>query len=79
MSVNTNIKDANCKLEKGALVEIPDADWKSLEKVYCIVSEGDYLGEIANYFYTTVDEILELNPNVKDKNMIYSSSLIQVH
>lgn len=73
MSVNTSNE-----FEKGEFVEIPDADWNSLEKVYCIVSEGDCLGEIANYFYTTVDEILELNPSVKDANVIYKSDIIQV-
>lgn len=79
MSANPDYKgEADDKLAHLAMVEIPDADWKSLEKVYCIVSEGDCLGEIANYFYTTIDEILELNPSVKDANVIYKSDIIQV-
>ena len=67
------------KLAKYALVELPDADWRSLSDVYCLASEGNCLSQLAEYFYTSTDEILELNPDIEDANMIYTSYLIQVH
>lgn len=80
MSVNKGYRgETTDKLAKYALVEIPDADWRSLENVYCFLTEGNYLDQIAEYFYTTADEILEKNVTIKDANMIYTSRVIRVH
>lgn len=80
MSVNKGYRgETTDNLAKYALVEIPDADWRSLSNVYCLVSEGNSLSQLAEYFYTSVDEILELNLSIEDVNMIYSSAIIQVH
>lgn len=80
MSANPDYKgEADDKLAHLAMVEIPDADWRSLSNVYCLVSEGNSLSQLAEYFYTSVDEILELNLSIEDVNMIYSSAIIQVH
>lgn len=79
MSFNKDYRgEITDKLAKYALVEIPDADWRSLNDVYCLVSESNCLNQLAEYFYTSTDEILELNPDIEDANMIYTSYLIQV-
>lgn len=80
MSANPDYKgEVDDKLAHLAMVEIPDADWRSLENVYCFLTEGNYLNQIAEYFYTTTDEILEKNVTIKDANMIYASRIIRVH
>lgn len=62
------------------LVKIPDADWKHLSaKVYCLTTYGNYVYQLAEYFYTDVDSILSLNTAIKDPDEISTSCLIRVH
>lgn len=39
---------------------------------------GENLTVIAKRFKTTVDEIMKLNPQIKDKNIIYTNQLIKI-
>ena len=52
----------------------PDLDG---EIIYTVKS-GDNLTTIAKNFNTTVDEILILNPDIKDKNLIYVNQKIKI-
>lgn len=79
MSVNADYEGRmNDKLEKFTLIKIPDADWNSISNVYCLTNSGNYLEQIAEYFYTSVEDILELNPDIKDENLIYPNYFIKV-
>ena len=79
MSVNADYEGRmNDKLEKFTLIKIPDADWNSISNVYCLTNSGNYLEQIAEYFYTSVEYILELNPDIKDGNLIYPNYFIKV-
>lgn len=39
-----------------------------------IIQKGDTLSKIANQFGTTVDDLLKLNPTIKNKNLIYTGN-----
>lgn len=81
MSFNKDYRgEMTDKLARYALVEIPDADWRNLSaKVYCFTNDGNCLSQIAEYFYTSVENILELNPSIKDENLIHTDCCMRVH
>ncbi len=43
-----------------------------------IVQKGDTLKIIAGKFGTTVDKLLQLNPNIKNADLIYTGQVINV-
>lgn len=45
---------------------------------FYIVKKGDTLSRIAIKFNTTVDELMRLNPQIKDPNLIYAGQRIRV-
>lgn len=45
---------------------------------FYIVKKGDTLSRIAMRFNTTVDELMKLNPQIKDSNLIYVGQRIRV-
>lgn len=80
LSANEDYKGDDNKIARLALIEIPDADWRNLSaEVYCLTTHGNCLEQLAKYFYTDVDSIMELNPDIKDANQISSNYLIRVH
>jgi len=48
------------------------------EPVYYVVQKGDNLTKIATRYGTTVDAIMVLNPQIKNKNLIYTGQKIRV-
>lgn len=42
------------------------------------VQEGDTLSYLAEYFETTVDEIVKLNPTIENPNLIYEGDVVRV-
>lgn len=42
-----------------------------------IVNPGDTLYDIANQYNTTVERLMELNPEIKNKNLIYIGDFIK--
>ena len=48
------------------------------EPVYYTVKDGDTLGAIAKKFGTTQSKILELNPDIKNPNLIYKGQKIRI-
>ena len=54
------------------------ADDKNTDYEYYTVKSGDILSKIATKFNTTVDELMKLNPQIKDKNLIYAGQKIRV-
>ena len=54
-------------------------DYTPFNKDIYIVKEGDYLGKIANLYHMTVDEILNLNPQIIDKNKISIGQKININ
>lgn len=61
-----------------AYVRIPEIDWHVVEDVYYCVMEGDTLSKISEYFYTDIEDIQTLNPQIVDANIIYVGDIIQV-
>lgn len=45
---------------------------------YYIVKKGDTLSKIALKYNTTVDNLLKLNPTIKNKNLIYINQRIRI-
>ena len=48
------------------------------EPIYYVVKPGDNLTKIAKAYGTTVDAIMLLNPQIKNKNLIYAGQKIRV-
>src|SRR5690606_35340382 len=42
------------------------------------VSKGDNLTKLAKKYKTSVDDLMKWNPNIKDKNKIFSGSVLNV-
>lgn len=59
-------------------IAIPMIDWHVLENVCYIVQKGDCLSIISEYFFTTVEDVCDLNPKIKNPNMIYADSIVRV-
>lgn len=74
----------DCKLEKDetfpkfAYIEIPEIYWGEIDNVYYLVESGDCLWTIADYFHTDMEQLLEMNPDIKNPNLIYAGEGIKV-
>ncbi len=74
----------DCKLEedetfaKFAYVEIPEIYWGEIKNVYYVIASGDCLSTISDYFHTDMEELLEMNPEIKNPNLIYAGDGIKV-
>ena len=56
----------------------PKEETTSYTSVMYVVKSGDVLSKIAKKYGTTVDEIMSLNPDIKDPNKIYTGQSIIV-
>lgn len=45
---------------------------------YHLVQKGDTLGAIAVKYHTTVDNLMRLNPRIKNANLIYAGEVIRI-
>ena len=43
-----------------------------------LVQPGDTLGAIAARYHTTVDNLMKLNPRIKNANLIYAGEVIRI-
>ena len=57
---------------------VPTEPAETDEPIYYVVKPGDNLTRIAIAYNTTVDAIMLLNPQIKNKNLIYSGQTIRV-
>ncbi len=79
LTVNPDCKlDVDESFPKFAYVEIPEMYWGEMKNVYYIVSSGDCLNTISNYFHTDMEELMEMNPDIKNANLIYVGDAIRV-
>lgn len=79
LSANENCRfELDGELPLLAYVRIPEIDWHVVEDVYYCVMEGDTLSKISEYFYTDIEDIQTLNPQIVDANRIYVGDIIQV-
>lgn len=83
MSLNKDIKDANVIYEGQRLV-VPSTESGTPAptpapsgRTYT-VQKGDTLRKIAAWTFTTVDDILKVNPQIKDANKIYAGQIINL-
>lgn len=84
---DSNIKHM-CDAEAAAIAEwlgitnketpIIPPDIPLIKTVNYVVKKGDSLGKIAKQFNTTVDDILALNPTIRNKNLIYVGQIVTV-
>lgn len=84
---DSNIKHM-CDAEAAAIAEwlgitnkdtpIVPPDIPLIKTVNYVVKKGDSLGKIAKQFNTTVDDILALNPTIRNKNLIYVGQIVTV-
>lgn len=49
-----------------------------IDELYYKIKKGDNLTKIAKMYGTTVNKLLELNPKIKNKNLIYAGDTIRV-
>jgi LysM repeat protein len=45
---------------------------------YHLVQPGDTLGALAVKYHTTVDNLMRLNPRIKNANMIYAGEVLRI-
>ena len=45
---------------------------------YYLVQPGDTLGAIAARYRTSVNELMKLNPRIKNANLIYAGEVIRI-
>lgn len=82
LSLNKDIKDPNVIYEGQRLVVpsgggTPTPPPPPSGRTYT-VQKGDTLRKIASWTFTTVDEILKVNPQIKDANKIYVGQVINL-
>ena len=77
MKHNPIIKDKNL-IVTGWKLEIPDDSATGQKYVMYTVVHGDNLTKIATMFKTTVKAIVELNPQIKDPNLIITGWVLKV-
>lgn len=78
LRANPNIKDRNLIYPRQVLV-LPGAilPGTSTYDIY-IVNRGETLRSLANRFDTTIERLLQLNPEIKDANLIYEGQRLAV-
>lgn len=79
LKLNPEVKDASVIYEGQRLV-VPKAGTPApggATDIY-VVQRGDTLRKIATRYETSVDELLRLNPNIKNRNLIYVGQKIVV-
>lgn len=79
LKLNPEVKDASVIYE-GQRLAVPKAASPApggATDIY-VVQRGDTLRKIAARFETSVDELLRLNPNIKNRNLIYVGQKIVV-
>ena len=74
---NLEAEGYNYSEVQGRVNEILNETSSSPSQYYTVVA-GDNLTRIANRYNTTVDNLLKLNPNIKNKNLIYVNQKIRV-
>lgn len=67
--VNKLVKEQNTK---------PSVPVQPVEVQYYTVKSGDTLSKIAKKYGTTVDKLMSINPQIKNKNLIYPKQKIRV-
>ena len=79
MAINPDIKNPDL-IYKGQIIKIPvESDEVPTTKAkYYTVKDGDILSGIAKKFKTTTDELMRLNPDIKNPNLIYAGQKIRV-
>lgn len=79
LSVNPDYKlEEDATFAKYAYVEIPEIYWGEIKNVWYVITSGDCLGTISDYFHTDIEELLEMNPEIKNPNLIYVGDGIKV-
>ena len=79
LKLNPEVKDASVIYE-GQRLAVPKAGTPApggATDIY-VVRRGDTLRKIAERYETSVDELLRLNPNIKNRNLIYVGQKIVV-
>lgn len=78
LRANPQIKDKNL-IYPGQKLALPGAllPGKDGIDIY-ILQRGDTLNKLANRFATTVNRLLELNPDIKDANVVYEGQRLSV-
>lgn len=79
LKLNPEVKDASVIYE-GQRLSVPKASTPApggATGIY-VVQRGDTLRKIAERYETSVDELLRLNPNIKNRNLIYVGQKIVV-
>ncbi|WLR49792.1 LysM peptidoglycan-binding domain-containing protein [Bacillus tianshenii] len=51
---------------------------QSTDQVFYIVNAGDHLYSISTRFSSTVEQMLQLNPEISDPNVIYINQMLRV-
>lgn len=70
--------ELNEELPPYAYIALPEIYWGDVEGVYYFVQQGDNLTKISEYFHTSIKDIQELNPQIKDPNKIYVEEIIHI-
>ena len=64
---------------QNSIVSLPESIyWPDVPKLYYWISKGDTLTKISEYFGSSISELLELNPQIKNPDLIYTGKLIRV-
>ena len=69
------------ELNMEALNDVNGGYKKPAEKAGCIIYQikrGDTLGRIAKTYKTTVQELMLLNPKIKNRNLIYAGDYLYI-
>lgn len=77
MRYNPQIEDRD-KIYPGQKVDIPTGSATKQKYAKYTVVHGDNLTKIATKFKTTVKAIVELNPQIKDPNLIITGWVLKV-
>jgi tyrosinase len=78
LSLNSTITNANVIYEGQRLVYPVDGGSHVETGVNYVVQKGDTLKKIATWTFTTVDAILQVNPQISNANLIYVGQVISL-